>query len=256
MQIYSPKQELFLKTGDAVWLEPAGSNSGLHSYSRGHIPRLGEFIVWEQGRMQLVDKSWCPAETDFPGGFFLKFSALSDCRAGIKTDVRIRRQGYSLVWITLSDKGAAGERRDTSGPLIEDLVRESMPLSLARGFVLPDDSNSLKALLCHLCLFLEVDIVLTTGGTGVSARDISPQSTLALLEKRLPGMERIMSFSSWQKTPHGVISRAVAGTLKKSVIVNLPGSPAGVRENLQVLLPALPHAIDKLQGDTSDCGRP
>jgi len=232
MKIYSPKQKLHLKTRDSVWLEPSGLNWGLPSYSRELSLRMGESIVWEQGCMQLVDKSWCPAESDFPGGVFLKFSALSDCRAGIKTNVRIGRQGYSLAWITLSDKGISGERKDTSGPLIEDLVRESMPLSLTRGFVLPDDSNSLKALLCHLCLFLEFDIVLTTGGTGVSPRDITPQSTLALLEKRLPGVEQIMSFSSWQKTPHGVISRAVAGTLKNSVIVNLPGSPAGVRENL------------------------
>ena len=165
------------------------------------------------------------------------------------------RRGFSLAWITLSDKGARGEREDRSGPQIEELAREYLQLSLARGFLLPDSTERLRCLLTDLALLQGFDLILTSGGTGLGPRDVSPEATAMVLDKGLPGFERAMTATSLAKTPHGMISRARAGTLGQSVIVNLPGSPAAVRENLAAVLPALPHAMAKLQGDPSDCGR-
>ncbi len=165
------------------------------------------------------------------------------------------RRGFSLAWITLSDKGSRGERVDASGPAIHDTVAQAMELSLARGVVIPDEAQLLKAALVDFCLFQRFDLVFTTGGTGVGPRDITPEATLPLLDKRLPGFERAMTQASLAKTPHGVISRAVAGTMGASLIVNLPGSPKAVRENLLAILPALKHTVEKLQGDPRDCGQ-
>jgi molybdenum cofactor synthesis domain-containing protein len=98
------------------------------------------------------------------------------------------------------------------------------------------------------------DLVVTSGGTGVAPRDITPEVTLAAIERRLPGLETAMMLAALQKTPHAALSRAVAGTLGESIVLNLPGSPKAVRENLAAVVSALPHAIAKLQGDESDCG--
>jgi molybdenum cofactor synthesis domain-containing protein len=100
-----------------------------------------------------------------------------------------------------------------------------------------------------------IDLILTTGGTGVAPRDVTPEATLSVIDRELPGMAEAMRAESLKKTPRAMISRAVAGIRKQTLIVNLPGSPRAVRENLAVLLPALPHAIEKIKGDPSECGR-
>jgi len=168
---------------------------------------------------------------------------------------QIRKKGYSVAWITLSDKGARGERKDTSGPTIVEVIQEKIALSFSLGVVIPDEPDLLRSTLMDMCLSQGFDFVFTTGGTGVSPRDITPNVTSPLLDLRLEGFERAMTMASMAKTPHGMISRAVAGTLGQSIVVNLPGSPKAVRENMTVLLPALQHTIHKLHGDTSDCGR-
>ena len=181
-------------------------------------------------------------------------TALAPHRGGDTRTFFPARQGRSLAWITLSDKGAAGRREDASGPAIEQLARERLPLCHAQGFLLPDDASSLRALLVELALGQGYDLICTTGGTGLGPRDTTPEATLSVLERRLPGFEQAMMAASLNKTPHAAISRAVAGTLGLSVIINLPGSRRAVLENLAAVLPALPHALDKLHGDPADCG--
>ncbi|QTO41072.1 MogA/MoaB family molybdenum cofactor biosynthesis protein [Desulfovibrio desulfuricans] len=183
----------------------------------------------------------------------LLLTALTDLPEG-PLEVTARKTGYSLAWITLSDKGARGQRLDLSGPAIAEMVGSAMPLSHSQGFLLPDEAAQLRALLTELALSQGFDLICTTGGTGLSARDITPQTTAALLDTPLPGFTQAMLAASLAKTPHAVISRAAAGTLGQSIIINLPGSRKAVVENLAAVLPALPHALAKLQGDPADCG--
>jgi molybdenum cofactor synthesis domain-containing protein len=154
--------------------------------------------------------------------------------------------------ITLSDKGSRGEREDESGRLIGEMVA-GIGATVEHYSVLPDERLQIAALLEQLADAGRIDLVLTTGGTGVSPRDVTPEATRDVIERELPGMAEAMRAESLKKTPHAMISRAVAGIRKRTLIVNLPGSPRAVRENLAVLLPAIPHAIDKIKGDPSDC---
>ena len=183
----------------------------------------------------------------------LLLAALTDLPEG-PLEVTARKTGYSLAWITLSDKGARGQRLDLSGPAIAEMVGSAMPLSHSQGFLLPDEAAQLRALLTELALSQGFDLICTTGGTGLSVRDITPQTTAALLDTPLPGFTQAMLAASLAKTPHAVISRAAAGTLGQSIIINLPGSRKPGVENLAAVLPALPHALAKLQGDPADCG--
>ena len=157
--------------------------------------------------------------------------------------------------ITLSDKGAKGEREDESGMAIREMV-SAIGAEVIHYMVLPDEQNLIAAELSRLADSGEVDLIVTTGGTGVAPRDVTPEATREVLDRELPGMAEAMRAESLRKTPHAMISRAVAGIRKRTLIVNLPGSPRAVRENLVVVLPALSHAIEKIKGDPSDCARP
>lgn len=170
-----------------------------------------------------------------------------------KLDFTSKKEGYSLAYVTLSDKGAAGERKDEAGPLIAEIIKNALPVSIVQGYLIADESDALKALLMQLAHVDGFDLIMTTGGTGVGPRDVSPEATLAVIEKRLPGFERAITATGLEKTPHAMISRAVAGTMGESVVVNFPGSPKAVRESLEAVLPALRHTVDKLQGDKTDC---
>ncbi len=183
----------------------------------------------------------------------LLLTALTDLPEG-PLELTPRKDGHSLAWVTLSDKGSRGMRQDLSGPAIAEAVAAAMPLCHSQGFVLPDEAVQLRALLTELALSHGYDIICTTGGTGLSPRDITPQVTEALLDASLPGFSQAMLAASMAKTPHAIISRATAGILGQSIIINLPGSRKAVVENLAAVLPALPHALNKLQGDTVDCG--
>lgn len=171
-------------------------------------------------------------------------------------DVRLtlRRTGYALAWITLSDKGYAGLREDRSGPLIAQILNEQFVFSHEQGFLLPDEERDLRALFTDLALRQGYELIIATGGTGLAPRDRSPEAALAVLERRLPGFEHAMTAAGLQKTPTASISRAVAGTLGQSILMCLPGSAKAVEENLRAVAPALKHALDKLLGDSADCG--
>jgi molybdenum cofactor synthesis domain-containing protein len=119
--------------------------------------------------------------------------------------------------------------------------------------ILPDDIASIVSLLTDWSDREHLDLIVTTGGTGLTPRDVTPQATLQVLDYEIPGMAEVMRMQSLSKTPHAMLSRAVVGVRRGTMIINLPGSPKGARENLQAVLPALPHALAKLAGDPSDC---
>jgi len=157
--------------------------------------------------------------------------------------------------ITLSDKGSKGEREDESGKVIREMVA-SIGADVRHYEVLPDERLLIATALTRLSDSGSIDLIVTTGGTGVAPRDVTPEATLDVIDRQLPGMAEAMRAESLKKTAHAMISRAVAGIRKQTLIVNLPGSPRAVRENLAVVLPALSHAIEKIKGDPSDCARP
>lgn len=162
--------------------------------------------------------------------------------------------GWSLAVVTLSDKGACQERADKSGPAIAGIIEQNLPLAFCRLFLMGDDEHLLRALLTHLALENGYSLIVTTGGTGVGPRDFTPQATARVLDFELPGFAGAMLAASLAKTPNAAISRSVAGVLGKSLLVNVPGSVKGAGENIAAILPALPHALKKIHGDSEDCG--
>jgi molybdopterin adenylyltransferase len=157
--------------------------------------------------------------------------------------------------ITASDKGSQGKREDLSGPAIAEMLAGSS-IEVARTIIVPDEIDRIAEAIIKLADEEKIDLILTTGGTGVSPRDLTPDATLTVIDKELPGMAEAMRQASLKITPHAMISRAVAGIRGRCLIVNLPGSPKAAKENLAVILPALNHAIEKIKGDTTDCGTP
>jgi molybdenum cofactor synthesis domain-containing protein len=153
--------------------------------------------------------------------------------------------------LTLSDKGAQGKRSDQSGPLVEELLAGIGRVT--HKALLPDDLESIASLLVDWADKEQLDLIVTTGGTGLTPRDVTPQATLRVIDYEIPGMAEAMRLESLGKTPHAMLSRAVVGVRRRTMIINLPGSPKAARENLQAVLPALPHALAKLAGDPSDC---
>jgi len=244
-----------LKKGDRIYLCSDGvvAPRGVVK-SRLALPamRVGDHLVDENAGFRVLSVGWIPGGAKSASGRVYLIEAEHDLESR-ELFCTLESSGHSLAWITLSDKGAAGKRSDESGPLVGEIVADHLDLSLAQGFIIPDEVDQLKGLLSDLALVQGFDFILTTGGTGVGPRDITPEATLAVVEKRLPGFERAMTAASLAKTPHGAISRAVAGTLGQAIIVNMPGSPKAVAECLEPLLPTFCHTLEKLQGDPTDC---
>ena len=154
--------------------------------------------------------------------------------------------------LTLSDKGARGEREDLSGPALSDwLTRQGVVVESMS--MIADDFDQILATLEQWTEPPAHDLIVTTGGTGVSPRDLTPDATGKVIDRELPGFAERMRQESLKKTPHAIISRAIAGIRRRTLIINLPGSPKGAIENLEAVWPAVPHAIAKIQGDPSDC---
>jgi molybdopterin adenylyltransferase len=156
--------------------------------------------------------------------------------------------------LTVSDKGARGEREDTSGPAIREMIAAAGG-DVVRTGIVPDEPDEIRAAL--LAWSDEgLDLVLTTGGTGFSPRDRTPEATKSVIEREAPGLAEAMRRAGAEKTPTAMLSRGVAGIRKATLIVNLPGSEKAVRESLGAIMPALPHGIEILKGKASECGRP
>jgi molybdopterin adenylyltransferase len=154
--------------------------------------------------------------------------------------------------ITISDKGSRGEREDLSGKEIITLLKD-IGVVIAQSKIIPDEKEEIRDTLIDYADKKSLALIITTGGTGVSPRDVTPDATLEVIDKEVPGMAEAMRRESTATTPNAMISRAVCGIRGNSLIVNLPGSPRAARENLTVLLPALKHAIEKIRGDDSEC---
>jgi molybdopterin adenylyltransferase len=160
---------------------------------------------------------------------------------------------FKIGVLTLSDKGARGEREDVSGQVVREMVAELGEVVCYA--VIPDEAEGIVETLVEWADEKHLDLILTTGGTGLSPRDVTPAATARVIDWQVPGMAEAMRSASMQKTPHAMLSRAIAGVRGTTMIINLPGSPKGVRENLEVVLPALEHGLRKLKGDPADCAR-
>ena len=156
--------------------------------------------------------------------------------------------------LTVSDKGARGEREDRSGPAIRQIM-EAAGGEIVRARIVADEQDEIRAALVEWS-DEGLDLILTTGGTGFSPRDWTPEATKAVLDRETPGIAEAMRRAGMDKTPKAMLSRAAAGIRKRTLIVNLPGSEKAVRESLEAILPALPHGVEVLKGTASDCAKP
>lgn len=154
--------------------------------------------------------------------------------------------------VTVSDRSFRKERADASGPAVAELLAR-LPASLEQQLVVPDEKPFISRALRHLSDVIGVDLVVTTGGTGVDPRDVTPEATREVIDREIPGMAEVMRAESQKKVQTAMLSRAVVGVRGKTLIVNLPGSPGGARENLEAILTVLPHAIEKIRGGGGDC---
>lgn len=152
--------------------------------------------------------------------------------------------------LTLSDRSARGEREDASGPALARLI-EAEGWSLTKQDLLPDDESAIRDRLRSWADSGEIDLILTTGGTGLAPRDVTPEATRAVIDRETPGLAEAMRAASLKLTPHAMLSRSITGIRKRTLILNLPGSPKGAVENLQVVLPVLPHAVQLLREDSA-----
>jgi molybdopterin adenylyltransferase len=160
---------------------------------------------------------------------------------------------FTVGILTISDKGAGGDRQDKSGETIREILSSTGVRIVSYG-IIPDEEELIVEKLVKWADAGELDVVITTGGTGLTPRDVTPEATLVVVDRIVPGFAEAMRAESLKKTPHAMLSRAVVGTRGKCLIINLPGSPKAVRECLQVILPALPHAVETLKGQADECG--
>jgi molybdopterin adenylyltransferase len=162
---------------------------------------------------------------------------------------------FTVGILTISDKSSRGERQDISGEAIREML-SSMDVRIVDYDIIPDEKELIVEKLVKWADEDHLDVLLTTGGTGLTPRDVTPEATLSVVDRIVPGFAEAMRAESLKKTPVAMLSRAVVGTRGECLIINLPGSPKAVRECLEVILPALPHAVETLKGQAGECAAP
>jgi molybdopterin adenylyltransferase len=170
------------------------------------------------------------------------------------SDATSRRRIRAAV-VTLSDKASAGIRADASGPVLQELLRK-LGAEVGEPLVIPDDQAQIEQVLAEIADAEGVDLILTTGGTGLAPRDRTPEATLAVADRTAPGFAEAMRAQALKVTPRAMLSRAVAAVRNKTLIINLPGSPKACREHFAVIAPVLDHAIETLRAESTECARP
>ena len=163
------------------------------------------------------------------------------------------KEMFTAGILTISDKGAVGERQDKSGDVIREIL-SGMGIHIVNYDIIPDEKELIVEKLVKWADEDALDVLITTGGTGLTPRDVTPEATLDVVDRIVPGFAEAMRVESLKKTPMAMLSRAVVGTRGKCLIINLPGSPRAVRECLEVILPVLPHAVETLKGQAGECG--
>ncbi len=183
-------------------------------------------------------------------GIFTKVIKEGTVKAG---DEIVTVPSIRAAVITISDKGFSGAREDKSGPALVEALKDLAIIS--KTLIIPDEKDQTEAALCRLADAGNTDVIFTTGGTGFAPRDVTPEATLAVIDRAVPGIPEAIRQASAQITPRAMLSRAAAGIRKRTLIVNLPGSPKAAVECLQVFLPVMGHAVETLRGETFECGR-
>lgn len=259
------KIEAFREKGAEVDFGAFGENIILEGYDLRTIPVGATFQIGEAELVLTQIGKECHSHCEI-------YKKMGDCimpREGVFTVVKkggIVRPGdevkmtlpaadrpFSAAVITLSDKGFAGEREDKSGPLIEKMLKEA-GYEVAETLLLPDGKAGLQRQLMRLADQRQISVIFTTGGTGFSERDVTPEATIAVCDRMAPGIADALQMYSLTITDRAMFSRAVSGIRKKTLIINLPGSPKAVKESLDYLLPALGHGLGILRGTEGECG--
>lgn len=156
--------------------------------------------------------------------------------------------------LTISDKGSRGERQDTSGENLKKMLTEN-DFSMVAYDIVPDETETISKVLTEWVDERHIDLIVTTGGTGVDPKDVTPEATRTVIDREVPGISEAMRQASFRITPHAVLSRGISGIRKQSLIINLPGSKKAAEENLEAVLASLPHAVYKIKGGKDECGR-
>lgn len=162
---------------------------------------------------------------------------------------------FNVAIITLSDKGSTGEREDITGKKLTEFIENQESYSVKYYNMIPDDKERLKDEIIRLCDSNKIDLILTNGGTGFSKRDITPEATKEVIEKEIPGISEYIRMKSSEIVKRAILSRAVSGIRKNTIIINLPGSPKGAIESIEFVIDILGHGIDILKGDATECAK-
>ncbi|EPY12645.1 molybdenum cofactor synthesis domain-containing protein [Paenibacillus alvei A6-6i-x] len=168
---------------------------------------------------------------------------------------RMAEGGMDMLWkvaiLTASDKGSRGEREDTSAQVIRELVEEELHGEVVEYRIVPDEVNDISASLIEMADYFQADLIITTGGNGLAPRDVTPEATMKVIDKEVPGLAEAMRYAAMQRTRKAMLSRAVCGIRGKSLIINLPASPKGVHDHLLAIIDQLPHALYAVSGNLS-----